>query len=115
MARSLLLCFLLTALPAMALDAKAQREIDQLLDFVARSGCQFVRNGSVHASPEASEHLRMKLSKAGNRIRSAEDFIEQLASQSYLSGKPYAARCPGKAEQPSKSWLSNELRRLRAA
>ena len=35
-------------------------EIEHLLEFVARSGCQFNRNNTWHDSPEASAHLAKK-------------------------------------------------------
>ncbi|PHV11996.1 hypothetical protein CSQ89_08005 [Chitinimonas sp. BJB300] len=97
------------------MDANATREINHLLDFSARSGCQFVRNGTVYGAKEATDHLRMKLGKVGERVKTADDFIEHIASQSYLSGTPYSVRCPGANEQATKAWLSTELRRLRAA
>ncbi|MGQ5524740.1 DUF5329 family protein [Chitinimonas sp. PSY-7] len=105
----------LLAAPVLAMDATATGEINHLLDYSARSGCQFVRNGAVYPAKEATDHLRLKLSKVGDRVKTADDFIEQIASQSYMSGKPYSVRCPGASEQPTKTWLMTELRRLRTA
>jgi len=55
-------------------------------------GAVFIRNGSEHTPREAAEHLRLKLGKAGRRVRTAEDFIRYCASRSSLSGKPYLIR-----------------------
>ncbi|MEN8136749.1 MAG: DUF5329 family protein [Thermodesulfobacteriota bacterium] len=52
-------------------------------------GATFIRNGAEHSPREAAEHLRMKLDKAGRRVRTAEDFIRLCASRSFLSRKPY--------------------------
>ena len=52
----------------------------------------FIRNGTEHDGKEAAEHLRIKLQKAGDRVRTADDFIRLCASKSLLSGKPYMIR-----------------------
>jgi hypothetical protein len=56
------------------------------------AGAKFIRNGSEYEGKKAADHLRMKLKKAGSRIKTAEDFIRLCASQSYLSGQPYTIR-----------------------
>lgn len=114
MPKRIALAALLVALPALALEGKPAQEVDGLLDFVGKSGCIFVRNGDSYPAAEARDHLKMKLGKAGDHIKTAEDFIGQIASRSYLSGQAYTVRCPGKPEQPTQSWLETELKRLRA-
>jgi hypothetical protein len=52
-------------------------------------GSKFIRNGSEYSAKDAASHLRMKLQKAGSRVKTADDFIRLCASQSYLSGEPY--------------------------
>jgi len=96
-------------------DARADREIRHLLDFVSASGCTFIRNGDAHASKDAAEHLQMKYERARSRLTSAEQFIEKVASQSYLSGEQYRVQCAGRAEQATAEWLSAELATVRAA
>ncbi|WP_207883091.1 DUF5329 domain-containing protein [Pseudomonas sp. 30_B] len=97
-----------------ALDAKAQREITQLLDFVEHSDCRFIRNGSEYPGNEARAHLQKKLDYLENKdlVSSAEDFIERAASKSSMSGKPYQVSCPG-GTQDTSTWLNTELKRLR--
>lgn len=92
----------------------ASAEIEHLLKFVESSDCQFIRSGTEYSSKEASAHLRMKLGKAGDRVKSAEDFIEGIASKSYLTGKPYMVRLPGEEPKPCGPWLTEELARYRA-
>jgi hypothetical protein len=55
-------------------------------------GAKFIRNGSEHLPKDAADHLRMKLQKAGKRVKTVDDFIKLCASQSYLSGEPYQIR-----------------------
>jgi hypothetical protein len=112
---------ILAALGAALLSAQAgadpDAEIARLLDFVATSDCRMVRNGKLYAAPEARAHLERKLAwlRDRDRVSSAEDFIERVASRSSLSGRAYAVRCQGRPEQPSGDWLRHELDRLRRA
>jgi len=93
-------------------DASAQREIDHLLEFVARSSCTFVRNGADYPASKAGEHLAGKFRYAASRIATAEDLIRDLASRSSVSGQAYRVKC-GKADMPAGVWLTEELQRYR--
>lgn len=75
-----------------ARDPRANREIEFLLNYVATSNARFIRNGNEYSAREGADHLRDKLSSAGERVKSAEDFINGVASRSYLSGKPYLVK-----------------------
>ena len=107
-------------LTAITLDAQAQtppqatQEINSLLDFVEHSECRFVRNGSEYPGAEARVHLQKKLTylEDRNKVNSAEDFIELVASQSSMSGRAYEVRCPA-GVQPASLWLKTELQRQR--
>ena len=92
----------------------AQDEIDHLLSYVASSSCSFVRNGSEYGPVKARDHLADKYRFAGNRISTAEEFIEYLATKSSFSGAPYHVHC-GKDDQLSGAWLTAELKRYRSA
>lgn len=97
--------------------AKAQKEVDSLLDAIAGSGCEFYRNGSWHDSQAAVAHLRRKYKYLMDRdlVHSAEQFIDRAASESSFSGKPYRIRCAGAAPVTSAQWLHEKLAQLRAA
>jgi hypothetical protein len=87
---------LIVALLAGTAGAQDQNEIKKI-NFLIESveklqGAKFIRNGSEHGGKEAAEHLKMKLQKAGDRVKTADDFIRLCASKSYLSGKPYQIR-----------------------
>lgn len=97
--------------------AVALTEINYLLTFMGASGCEFYRNGSWYDSRTAQAHLRDKYVwlAARDRIKTAEDFIEQAATRSILSGEPYAVRCGPAAPISSNRWLHEQLGRYRAA
>jgi Family of unknown function (DUF5329) len=80
---------LLTTAIALALDAQAKAEIDELISYVETSGVRFIRNGTEHSGAEGAQHLRDKLARDGNRVKTTEDFITGVASTSYITGKPY--------------------------
>jgi hypothetical protein len=95
----------------------AQTEISYLIGFIGSSGCEFYRNGSWYDSKAAETHLREKYTmlEASDRIRSSEDFIEQVATKSSLSGRPYQIRCVGGEVLTTNQWLYGVLARFRAS
>jgi hypothetical protein len=102
-----LLVLLLTAASVFGDDTSAA-EIAYLLEFVAESGCTFIRNGSEHDPAEAADHLRLKYSRGARYVSSAEQFIDRIASKSSWSGQPYTVNCDGSTE-PSGRWLHRAL------
>ncbi len=93
----------------------AQAEINYLLSTVAASDCEFFRNGSWYPAKAAAAHLSSKFQylEARDLVHSAEDFIEKAAARSSASGRPYAIRCKGSNEVPSREWLFILLARYR--
>jgi hypothetical protein len=93
----------------------AQTEINYLLGFIEQSGCQFYRNGSWYDSKRAQAHLRDKYNYmvARDLIKTAEDFIEQAATKSSLSGIAYALKCSSAPVVASSLWLREVLARYR--
>jgi hypothetical protein len=51
---------------------------------------------------------------ARDPIQTAEQFIDQAATESSLSGQPYQVRCQGGPPMTSQRWLRDELARLRS-
>jgi hypothetical protein len=92
-------------------------EISYLLNSMGASGCEFYRNGSWYDSQTAQAHLQGKYARlvSMNRIKTAEDFIDQAATRSSLSGKEYAVRCGQEASISSSSWMYGQLLRYREA
>jgi len=91
--------------------AIAVAEINYLLDFIDRSGCKFYRNGSWYDSHRAQSHLRDKYNYlvARNHIKTADDFIEQAATKSSMSGIEYQIQCEAGPAVPSNLWLQTAL------
>jgi hypothetical protein len=121
MSRGALYCLLLVfalALPgtvtagADAEEAETEQEVEYLLEFVAGSGCTFVRNGDDHDSADAADHLRLKYNRGKRYVGSAEQFIDRLATESSWSGDPYTVTCEGNT-QTSAHWLHRALAEYR--
>ena len=103
--------FIATAAP----PTVAQGEVEYLLSAVAGSGCEFYRNGEWYDSQKASAHLRDKYNAlaALGRAATAMDFIEEAATKSSMSGRPYLIRCAGGAPVTTNQWLREALERYR--
>ncbi len=111
-----LLVALLLAMSAPVFAARAeQAQIDALLAAIESSGCRFERNGSVYSAAEGAAHLRSKLDSIGERIQTASQFIERVATGSSQSGQPYHVLCNGQPAQLSRQWLEARLAELLAA
>ncbi len=108
-----LFTLLLTAAIALALDAQAKAEIDELITYIQKSGVRFIRNGSEYSGAEGAQHLRDKLARAGDRVKTTEDFIIGIASTSSLSGKPYLVKFPDGRTEPVGDWLRAHLAEMR--
>jgi hypothetical protein len=104
---------LLTAAIALALDPQTKAEIDELISFVQTSGVRFIRNGAEYSGAEGAQHLRDKLARAGDRVKTTDDFITGIASKSYLSGKPYLVKFADGHTQPTGDWLRAHLADVR--
>ncbi len=108
-----ILTALLTAGIAFGLDAQTKAEIDELISFVQKSSVRFIRNGSEYSAAEGAQHLRDKLDKAGDRVKTTDDFITGIASTSFISGKPFLVKFPDGHTQPTSDWLRAHLAETR--
>lgn len=89
-------------------------KIEKLIAAIeALKGATFVRNGESYSTSEAVSHLRRKLDTAGQQIKTAKDFIEQLASKSSLTGEEYLIWMPDGKTIKSSEFLAQELESLR--
>lgn len=90
-----------------------EQKINALIKYVAGlQGATFIRNGSEYPAKDAADHLEMKRRKAGDRVKTAREFIDGLATESYLSGKPYQIRMKDGKTYSSRDVLMKELTRL---
>ncbi|MDX5422386.1 MAG: DUF5329 domain-containing protein [Hymenobacteraceae bacterium] len=89
------------------------QKVEQLIQFIQKmQGATFIRNGSEHTCQEAAEHLRSKWQKHQDKVKTAEGFIEELASRSGLSGQAYMIRLKDGREITTNEALTRELNRL---
>jgi len=93
-----------------------QVRIDRLIAYVeSRNDVMFVRNGSAYSNQDAASFLRGKLSQMGDQVRTAQEFIDQIATKSSTSGEAYTIRFADGKTEPSAKFLGDELRRIKAA
>ncbi|MHC4953117.1 MAG: DUF5329 family protein [Planctomycetota bacterium] len=91
-------------------EGRTERErIESLLQAVAVANVTFIRNGKEYEGEEASAHLRRKWEAVGDRIRTAEQFIEHLASRSSMSGRLYQIRLTDGTVVETRQWLRERL------
>lgn len=106
-------CFVLLLLcvlsPQLAAAETADEEIQFLIEAVGKSGCDFIRNGDRHDSEAAVEHLQRKYRRGKRYAKTAENFIDRLASKSSISGKPYSILCEESGEHTASDWLHGTL------
>ena len=113
----LLLIAILLSSTSYAADSKdtMEKEIQHLFDYLKNSDCEFNRNGKWYNTEEAVKHVNRKyqyLIKKG-LINSTEQFIDQAASESSMSGKSYMVKCGESEPIKSSVWFKRELTRFR--
>jgi hypothetical protein len=89
-----------------------EEKINKLILFIEKSNAVFIRNGNEYEAKEAADHLRMKRKKAGNKVKTAKDFIDLIASKSYMSGEAYKMKFNNGSIINTRDMLYNELRKL---
>ncbi len=89
-----------------------EQKITELINYIEKSETMFVRNGSEYSGVKAAEHLRMKRQKAGNRIKTAKDFIDFIASKSSSSGEPYYMKFKNGQKIQVRDILNHELKKI---
>ncbi len=111
----IIIAFLMMFIPifAIAETDQVQSEIDHLIMYIRNSDCKFIRNGQEHSPEEAVEHILKKFDYFKARITTTEQFIDNCATKSTLSGKLYKIGCPDQEAVESKHWLLKELNKLR--
>lgn len=73
------------------------------------NGAHFVRNGMTYDAKSAANHLRMKWSKAGSKIKTANDFIEKIATKSSVTGELYLIKMADGVTIETGKYLKNKL------
>ncbi|MGC3965630.1 MAG: YfeK family protein [Rhodocyclaceae bacterium] len=102
---------LLLASPALALSAREEARVNAMLAALEkRTDLVFIRNGEKYNAADAVAHLKLKLSRTRDRLDTAEEFIDKVASSSSMSGEPYTIQQAGKPAQPAKPFLHELLK-----
>ncbi len=91
-----------------------QEEIALLISNIEEGSCTFHRNGKTYSSKEAAKHLHLKLSRGARHAKTTENFIQNLASKSSFSGKPYYIECQQGELISMETWLNTELAVIRS-
>jgi hypothetical protein len=109
----LAILLLLVAVRVCAEDVSETARIQYLIASVeALEGAKFIRNGSEHDARAAADHLRLKLKAAGNKVKTAQDFIKFCASRSSMTGEPYLIRFADGTTVRSEVFFKNRLTAL---
>jgi len=91
-------------------------KIDYLIYRVQDSDLTFLRNREKYDGAAAAEFLRWKLPRHKNnyhvKVDTAEDFVSKIASESRMSGKPYAVIDSQGGRHHLQDVLQNELNLL---
>lgn len=103
----------LLSVAAVSSAGTMDEEIDYLLNTVGASDCIFIRNGKRYPATAAQEHLQMKRKRGKRYYNNADEFIENLASKSSMSGKLYMIQCGDGDEKPSGDWFAAQLAKFR--
>jgi hypothetical protein len=109
--------FLAIALPTFVAGQTApaaeRQKIESLIKQVGElKDAKFVRNGSTHDVSTAVRFLRGKWEANDADVKTARDFIDNVASRSGTSGKPYLIRFKDGRETKSRDFFLAELRKL---
>jgi hypothetical protein len=107
----LVLVLSLTAATAYGRDSRETAKIDALIHAVETlEGAKFIRNGQEYDARAAADHLRLKLGTAGDRVRTADDFIRLCGTQSSLSGKKYRIRFADGTTEDAEAFFRERLK-----
>jgi hypothetical protein len=88
-------------------------KIDLLIAKVEKlEGVRFYRNGTWYDAAAAASHLRMKRDKAGKTIKTANDFINRVASESSMTGEAYKIKLKDGKEMLAKEFFLEVLKEV---
>ncbi len=121
LSRSLTVCaaiplLVITTIYASAADAPAEetKKIEALIAHVeGLQDAKFVRNGVEYDAKTAGAFLRGKWDARKANIKTAQHFIDQVATKSSTTGKPYLIRTKDGQEHKSGEYLAEQLKMLK--
>ncbi|MDR0419187.1 MAG: DUF5329 domain-containing protein [Prevotellaceae bacterium] len=88
-------------------------KIEELIKSMERLGdVEFIRNGKSYKAGKAVSHLRSKLKRAGEKVKTVQDFIDGIASSSYFTGNPYYIKFNDGKQVALKEFFEARLKEL---
>jgi hypothetical protein len=82
------------------------RHVESLAD------AKFIRNGVEYDSKAAGQFLRAKWKANESAIKTAQDFIDKVATKSSTTDKPYLIKLKETGEVKSGEYLAAELKKM---
>jgi len=104
-----LLMILFVSSNAFACEVSEKDKVKGLLDALTSSKITFIRNDEEHDGAYARKHLQDKLNNAKD-IKTAEDFIDKIASKSSHSGKDYVIKLEDGSKIDAEKWFEEQLK-----
>ena len=102
-----------TFAPAQSAPTTERQKIELLIKQVGDlKDAKFVRNGSIYELTTAIRFLRGKWEANDAKVKTARDFIDEVASVSGSSGKPYLIRFKDGREISSREFLISALDKI---
>tara|TARA_Y100001937_G_scaffold122491_2_gene183678 strand:- start:35681 stop:36283 length:603 start_codon:yes stop_codon:yes gene_type:complete len=89
-----------------------QQKINLLYKEIRTTKAIFIRNGIEYGSEKAVSHLQRKHDYAGDRIKTARQFIKYLATESSMTGVAYKIKFPDGRVVESGPYLLQVLQRI---
>lgn len=110
-----LVCFsfiamLLFCINLAAADKQTDETIQWLIKNIEQSNFIFIRNGVDYKPKKAAAHIKEKYNYYKDKIHTPEEFIENIASKSSITGRPYLLKDENGTTQPVKDWLMKLLK-----
>jgi hypothetical protein len=82
--------------------------IDAAINRVQTSPLTFIRNDKEYDGKAAAQHLKNKLERAGDRIKTFDQFVEHIATKSSISGKPYLVKLEDGKTVELAAWIRQQ-------
>ncbi|MBK0402075.1 DUF5329 family protein [Adhaeribacter sp. BT258] len=89
-----------------------EEKVNHLIDYIRHlSGSVFIRNGKEYSPEKAADHLLSKWKKHKKKVKTAQGFVERLATYS-KTDEPYMIRFSDGHMEKCGDLLSLELQRI---
>jgi hypothetical protein len=96
---------------ALALSPEEKVRTESLLTELGKQqNLTFTRNGTEHNATDAESHLRLKLRKTEKRLNTTEQFIDNVASKSSITGEIYQVKDAQGNVLPANQYLHDLLK-----